>query len=108
RHTVKNAVIISVCCTVLFVSQTVAGRIHDKAIADMAYNIPSGFTLYQDTGYQGYSPDGVRIMQPYKKPKGGELTRRKRKHGTMNVGCIKMTLSVLYSQPVLLCTISGC
>jgi hypothetical protein len=30
--------------------------------------------LYQDTGYQGYKPDGVRIEQPIKKPKGREIT----------------------------------
>ncbi|MDR0560876.1 MAG: transposase family protein [Prevotellaceae bacterium] len=78
HDTVKNAVIISACCTVLFVSQIVAGHIHDKAIADMAYNIPSDFTLYQETGYQGYSPAGVSIMQPYKKPKGVKLTQEEK------------------------------
>ena len=78
RHTVKNAVIISAACTVLFVSQTFSGRIHDKTIADNAYHIPAGFTLLQDSGYQGYAPFGVKIIQPQKKPKGKNLTQEQK------------------------------
>ncbi len=79
KHTVKNAVIITGCCLVLFVSQTFCGRIHDKTIADNCYTIPGGFPLAQDTGYQGYRPEGVEIIQPVKKPKGKELTDEQRK-----------------------------
>jgi hypothetical protein len=78
KHTVKNALIISATCTVLFVSQTFNGRIHDKTIADTAYSIPAGFTLLQDSGYQGYAPFGVKIIQPQKKPKGKELTEEEK------------------------------
>ena len=48
RHTVKNALITSAACTILFVSQTF--NVHDKTIADTVYNIPAGFTLLQDSG----------------------------------------------------------
>jgi hypothetical protein len=34
KHTVKNAVITSATCAILFVSQTFSGHIHDKTIAD--------------------------------------------------------------------------
>ena len=78
RHTVKNALIISATCTILFASQTFSGRIHDKTIADTAYNIPPVFTLFQDSGYQGYAPFGVEIIQPQKKPEGKELTKGQR------------------------------
>jgi hypothetical protein len=74
KHTVKNAVIITSCCLILFVSETLSGRIHDKTIADNYYTIHKGYTLAQDTGYQGYRPEGVIIIQPEKKPKGQELT----------------------------------
>lgn len=37
KHTVKNAVIITACCTILFVSATVCGKMHDKKIADTMY-----------------------------------------------------------------------
>ncbi|MDR1344097.1 MAG: hypothetical protein LBJ39_01970 [Tannerellaceae bacterium] len=50
---VKNAVIIGCSCMILFVSQTLHGSVHDKKIADLYYCIPAGFTLLQDTGYQG-------------------------------------------------------
>ena len=30
--------------------------------------------MWQDTGFQGYRPEGVEIHQPKKKPRGGELT----------------------------------
>jgi hypothetical protein len=75
RHTVKNAVIITASCLVLFASQTVCGKMHDKKIADTMYSFPYPCTLYQDTGYQGYRPDGVDIVQPVKKSRGKELSQ---------------------------------
>ena len=78
KHTVKNAVVIAACCLVLYVSATFYGRVHDKRIADEAYAIPEGFTLVQDTGYQGYAPQGVKIIQPKKKPKGKSLTEEEK------------------------------
>jgi hypothetical protein len=80
KHTVKNAVIISCLCMVLYTSFTFDGRIHDKKIADTAYHIPPGFTLAQDTGYQGYRPQGVTVVQPQKKPKGKELTQEQKQY----------------------------
>ena len=78
KHTVKNALIVSAACAILFVSPTFSGRIHDKTIADTSYSIPAGFTLLQDSGYQGYAPLGVEIIQPQKKPKGKELTKEQK------------------------------
>jgi hypothetical protein len=78
KHTVKNAVIITASCLILYVSETFSGRVHDKTIADNAYSIPPGYTLVQDTGYQGYRPEGVKIIQPQKKPKGKELTKEQK------------------------------
>ena len=58
-----------------FLSDTVEGRMHDKALADMTpYPLPAGSELVQDLGFLGFSLDGVRITIPHKKPKGGELT----------------------------------
>ena len=78
KHTVKNAVIITACCLILYVSRTFSGRVHDKTIADTAYSIPAGYTLVQDSGYQGYQPEGVKIIQPLKKSRGKELTREQK------------------------------
>lgn len=80
RHTVKNAVIITVSCLIIFVSQTVSGKMHDKKMADTMYSFPSPCTLYQDTGYQGYAPEGVKIIQPVKKVKGKELSAEEKEY----------------------------
>jgi hypothetical protein len=74
-HTVKNNVISARGGTVLFLSDTYEGKKHDKKIADEeAYRFPQGSVLWQDTGFQGFAPDGVRIKQPKKKPRNGELS----------------------------------
>lgn len=78
-HTAKNAVICTAVCLILYVSPTIFGAMHDKKMADTYYTIRKGFTLWQDTGYQGYAPEGVKIVQPTKKPRGKELTEEQKK-----------------------------
>ncbi len=78
NHTIKHALVVNSLCLVLFVSATVTGKTHDKKLADTHYSIPKGFTLWQDTGYQGYRPEGVTIQQPMKKPRGKELTAQQK------------------------------
>lgn len=74
-HTVKNNVITARSGKVLYLSDTYEGKKHDKKIADEEdYHFPPGSKLLQDTGFQGYKPDGVTVLQPKKKPRGGELT----------------------------------
>lgn len=60
---------------IVYLSKTVEGKKHDKKLADEeAIEYPEGTELQQDTGFQGYAPKGVKILQPKKKPRGGELT----------------------------------
>lgn len=74
-HTVKNNVITNRDGKVLYLSDTYEGKKHDKKIADEeGYCFPPDSQLLQDTGFQGYQPDGVTILQPKKKPRGGALT----------------------------------
>ena len=74
-HTIRNVLVIDETTHIHFLSKTYEGRAHDKRIADEAgYDLPKGSVLYQDAGFQGFSPDGVCSMQPKKKPKGGVLT----------------------------------
>lgn len=76
RHTVKNNVIVERGGRVIFLSDTHEGKKHDKKIADEEeYEFPEQSTLWQDSGFQGYAPEGVKIEQPKKKPKNGELTK---------------------------------
>ena len=78
RHTVKNAVVITMSCLILFVSQTVSGKTHDKKMADTMYSFPVPCVLYQDTGYQGYAPEKTTVIQPIKKRKGKILTQEEK------------------------------
>lgn len=74
-HTVKNDVIVQRAGKVVFLSDTYEGKKHDKKIADEEeYQFPPESTLWQDTGFQGYAPDGVTIQQPKKKPRNAELS----------------------------------
>jgi len=75
QHTLKNNIVINAGCKIWFLTDTCEGKKHDKKVADEAgYTFPEGSTLYQDTGFQGYRPEGVVVMQPTKKPRGGQLT----------------------------------
>jgi len=70
-HTDKNVLLVS-CHSkkVVYLSPTVAGKKHDKKIADeLAIAYPPGATLGKDTGFQGYEPEGVLTFQPKKSPK---------------------------------------
>ena len=56
-------------------SPTYEGKRHDKKIADEEHpTFPPNISLYKDTGFQGYDPDGITTFQPQKKPPGKALT----------------------------------
>jgi hypothetical protein len=78
KYSVKNAVIITVCYLILFISPSVCGKMRDKKIADTMYSFPKPCILYRDTGYQGFEPEDVVIKQPVKKPKGRCLTQEEK------------------------------
>jgi hypothetical protein len=74
-HTVKNNIITERGGTLLFLSDTHEGQKHDKKIADEeGYAFPEGSTVWQDTGFRGFAPEGVTLQQPKKKPRKAELT----------------------------------
>jgi hypothetical protein len=75
QHIIKNHVVLNEACNIRFVAETVAGRTHDKKLADEAGDrVPEDPVLVQDTGLQGVRLKGVAILQPTKQPKGGELS----------------------------------
>jgi DDE superfamily endonuclease len=60
---------------VCFLSHTSAGKASEKSLAELAgYALPAGSWLSQDKGFQGFYLQDVTIVQPKKKPLGGELT----------------------------------
>lgn len=75
----KNNLIINANCKVVLLTPSFEGRHHDKHIADtVGYCVPQGSTLYQNAGFQGFTIPDKKIIQPKKKPKGGELTKEEK------------------------------
>lgn len=69
-HCDKNVVIVQAKSKrVGFLSQTYAGKTHDKKIVDSEpITYPPDTILSKDTGFQGYEPAGVQTQQPKKSP----------------------------------------
>ena len=60
---------------ILFLSDTVGGRIHDKRLAEATpYPLPAGSRLLQDLGFMAFTLPQVEILMPRKKPPGAELS----------------------------------
>jgi len=76
-HCDKNVVIVQAKTKrVGFLSQTYAGKTHDKKIVDTEPVVyPPGTLLSKDTGFQGYEPAGVQTRQPKKSPGRGHAPR---------------------------------
>lgn len=71
----KNVLLINAMLTILFLSDTYAGRVHDKRIADATpYPLPAGSRLLQDLGFLAFVLHQVQIIMPTRKPRGRELT----------------------------------
>jgi hypothetical protein len=74
-HTLKNLVVINETCHMCFLSHPCEGKASDKSLAEVAGDpLPPGSCLYQEKGFQGFCLPGITIVQPKKKPPGGELT----------------------------------
>ncbi len=67
-HTDKNLVISQTKSKrISFLSQTYAGRVHDKKMADTERIVyPRQACVRQDTGFQGYHPRGAEVLQSKK------------------------------------------
>lgn len=76
RHTLKNTVVAAATGRkIVFVGDTTPGSRHDKRLAeDDAPPFPPGSRVPSDSGYQGYAVEGVAVLTPFKKPRGGERT----------------------------------
>jgi hypothetical protein len=67
--------VIDETCHIRFLSTTSEGKATDKSLADLeGYTFPPGSCRYQAMGFQGYTRKRITIIQPKKKPPGGELT----------------------------------
>jgi hypothetical protein len=68
-HTDKNLLLVNENTKkVVYLSETADGKKHDKKLADESrISYPKNTSLTQDTGFQGYQPEGVLVRQPKKK-----------------------------------------
>ena len=74
-HTLKNLLVINETCHMGCLRATDDGKANDKRLADLEGDtFPPGSGLDQDLGFQGDTGAGITIVQPKKKPPGGELT----------------------------------
>lgn len=71
----KNLLLVNAPLTILFLSETAAGQVHDKRLADTTpYPLPAGSQLLQDLGFLAFTLPQVEILMPTRKPRGHELT----------------------------------
>ena len=71
----KNVLLVNALLTILFLSETYGGRVHDKRIAEATpYPLPPGSWLLQALGFLAFTLPQVNILMPTKKPRGQELT----------------------------------
>jgi hypothetical protein len=74
-HTITTLLVIDATCHLCFLSATYEGKVHDKSVADLeGYTLPHGSCLYHEMGFQGFSLNGITIVPPQKKPRGGKLS----------------------------------
>jgi hypothetical protein len=74
-QTVKNVLLLNAALTILFLSETYGGRVHDKRIADASpYPLPAGSRLLQDLGFLAFTLEQVKMIMPTRKLRGRALT----------------------------------
>lgn len=82
-HVTKNFLLCCACGFVLFLGQSVVGKVHDKKIADQQLSFKKRCLLLLDLGFQGLKLDYAQIKLPHKKPKGKELTKIQKKENQL-------------------------
>ncbi|GAC1637638.1 MAG: hypothetical protein NVS4B11_39920 [Ktedonobacteraceae bacterium] len=88
----KNLVLVKSQLSIVFLSPTQPGTVHDKRLADAApYPLPSGSVLLQDLGFLGFTLERVSIEMPTKKPRGGELTTEQKE---ANRACSRRRIAI--------------
>jgi hypothetical protein len=74
-HSIKNVLLANKSKRILYLSETYAGSVHDKKIADEAdITFEQTINLLQDTGFLGFKPKNAIVQQPEKKKRTAPLT----------------------------------
>lgn len=80
QHGVKNTLIADEYQFVHFIGETFRGARHDKAIIDeeishFREDCFKDIWFAKDSGYQGFQPEGVHLLEPFKARKNNPLTQ---------------------------------
>ena len=76
----KNVLLVNAPLTILFLSATHGGRIHEQRIAEATpYPLPAGSRLLQDLGFLAFTLPQVEMLMPTKTPRGQELPVEKKR-----------------------------
>ena len=71
----KNVLLVNAPMSILCLSATHGGRIHDKRMAEATpYPLPAGSQLLHDLGFLAFTLPQGDILMPMKTPRGQELT----------------------------------
>jgi hypothetical protein len=74
-HRIKNEIIVTGKGKIVSASDSVPGRVHDRALRKRGPPLPKGSHVYADSGYQGLQDEHPDIDIPYKKSKHHPLTK---------------------------------
>jgi hypothetical protein len=71
----NNVLRVNAPLTILLLSDTYGGHVHDKRMADATpYPLPARSRLLQDLGFFAFTLPQVASLMPRQKPRGQELT----------------------------------
>jgi hypothetical protein len=74
-HTNKNLLVTTEQGQVIYLSPTMEGSLHDKALADkLELEFGPEQRLLLDLGFLGYKPKDTQVFLPEKKPRNGQLS----------------------------------
>jgi hypothetical protein len=91
----ENSVISDELQFIRFLGYIWRSEIHDKSMLEIEFpyfsNVAFALQCFlKDTGYQGYIPDGIHSVEPYKKKNGQELFDWQKEFNTWVRACLKL------------------
>jgi hypothetical protein len=112
---VKNVLLVNTLLTILLLSDTCGGCIHEKRMVDATpYPLPMGNRLLQDLGFLAFTLPQAEILMPRKKLHGQDLTQEQtRVNQALHYRRLRIEMDVgrprcRYGTVAVPCIISGC
>jgi hypothetical protein len=82
-HTIKNLLLTTSLGLILFLSQTVSGKVHDKKLAE-ELSIHKLVKILADLGFIGIESINSQWELPHKKPRNQELTKLQKRENKIH------------------------